>query len=389
MLSLIYAIDYIVYILMALSCFYLLYFSIFSLKKKYKKYEQASKLYHYVILFPAYKEDKVILGSVETFMKQNYPSELYDIVVISDKMEDETNRILSALPIKLLIVNFENSSKAKALNFALDNLDDKKYDGVIIMDADNVVEQDFLTNMNNAFASGLKAIQAHRAAKNQNTDVSVLDGISEEINNSIFRKGFVRAGFSATLSGSGMLFEYTWFRNNISKLFSSGEDKELEAILLKDRIFVEYLEDVHLYDEKTQQTEVFYQQRRRWLAAQYGTLKICIKDLPQALKTSNWDYCNKLLQWMMLPRIMLIGLITIITLLWTLINWTVSIKWWAVLFILFLALFIAVPRDMFNLKLLKALWKIPTLFFLMFLNFFRMKGAYKNFIHTEHDTKHT
>lgn len=374
---------------MALSCFYLLYFSLFSLKKAYKKYEQVSQYHRYVVLFPAYKEDKVILNSVETFLKQDYPSELYDVVVISDKMQAETNAKLESMPVKLIIVNFENSSKAKALNFALNHFEDKEYDGVIIMDADNIAEPDFLNNLNNTFASGVKAIQAHRAAKNQNTDVSVLDGVSEEINNSIFRKGFVRAGFSCTLSGSGMLFDYTWFRDNMSELSSSGEDKEMEALLLKDRIFIEYLEDVHLYDEKTQKTGAFYQQRRRWLAAQYGTLRTCIKDLPQALKQHNWDYCNKLIQWMMLPRIILIGFIAIVTLVWTFVDWTVSIKWWVISLILVFSLAIAIPKDMFNKKLLKAIWRIPSLFVLMFLNFFRMKGAYKNFIHTKHDTKHT
>lgn len=374
---------------MALSCFYLLYFSLFSLKKAYKKYEQVSQYHRYVVLFPAYKEDKVILNSVETFLKQDYPSELYDVVVISDKMQAETNAKLESMPVKLIIVNFENSSKAKALNFALNHFEDREYDGVIIMDADNIAEPDFLNNLNNTFASGVKAIQAHRAAKNQNTDVSVLDGVSEEINNSIFRKGFVRAGFSCTLSGSGMLFDYTWFRDNMSELSSSGEDKEMEALLLKDRIFIEYLEDVHLYDEKTQKTGAFYQQRRRWLAAQYGTLRTCIKDLPQALKQHNWDYCNKLIQWMMLPRIILIGFIAIVTLVWTFVDWTVSIKWWVISLILVFSLAIAIPKDMFNKKLLKAIWRIPSLFVLMFLNFFRMKGAYKNFIHTKHDTKHT
>lgn len=389
MLFFIYAIDYVVYILMALSCLYLLYFSLLSLKKGYKKYEQTPNRHRYVVLFPAYKEDKVIQNSVEAFLKQDYPSELYDIVVISDKMQDETNSSLETLPIKLIIVNFENSSKAKALNFALSHFEDTQYDGVIIMDADNIVESDFLMNLNNVFATGIKAIQAHRAAKNQNTDVSVLDGVSEEINNSIFRKGFVRSGFSSTLSGSGMLFDYIWFRENMAKLSSSGEDKEMEALLLKDRIFIEYLEDVHLYDEKTQKTGAFYQQRRRWLAAQYGTLKVCIKDLPEAIKKHNWDYCNKLIQWMMLPRIMLVGFIAIITLIWTFADWTVSIKWWVVSFILVLALVLAIPKNMFNKKLLKAIWRIPSLFVLMFINFFRMRGAYKNFIHTEHDTKHT
>lgn len=167
-------------------------------------------------------------------------------------MQDNTNERLSRLPIILLKANYEKSSKAKALNFAIDNLDPNKYDIVVILDADNLVEPDFLNEINKTFEAGIKAVQTHRTAKNRNTEIAVLDGISEEVNNSIFRRGHVNLGISSALIGSGMAFDYSWFRNNVKHLHTAGEDKELEVLLLKQRIFIEFLDYVWVYDEKTQ-----------------------------------------------------------------------------------------------------------------------------------------
>jgi cellulose synthase/poly-beta-1,6-N-acetylglucosamine synthase-like glycosyltransferase len=211
-------------------------FALFSLKKSAESYPPVNELMRYLILFPAYKEDKVIVKSVNEFLKQTYPSERYTLVVISDQMQEETNDILRQMPICLLEVHFEQSTKARALNFAIKELDCDKFDAVIIVDGDNLVEPNFLEEVNKACVTvKTKAYQAHRVAKNTNTTVSVLDAVSEEINNSIFRKGFANAGFSATLSGSGMIFEMNWFKEHVAKLTSSGEDKELEVLLLKQK----------------------------------------------------------------------------------------------------------------------------------------------------------
>ena len=75
---------------------------------------------------------------------QNYSKKLYTVVVISDHMQSETNEKLSKLPITLLQPTFEKSSKAKAMQFAINNVKDE-FDNVIILDADNVVRPDFLS----------------------------------------------------------------------------------------------------------------------------------------------------------------------------------------------------------------------------------------------------
>ena len=377
-------IDSLCFFLLGTSVLYLFVFALLSHIKRKDIYPAAGKLHRFVILYPAYKEDRVIENAISNFLEQDYPKSCYDVVVISDQMQDDTINRLKSMPITLMEVHFQQSSKAKAMQYAMENLDKNTYDMVVIMDADNTVEPNFLHELNKAYHSGCLVIQAHRMAKNLNTDTAILDAVSEEINNSIFRKGHVRLGLSAALIGSGMAIDFQWFKKNIFKLQTAGEDKELEALLLKENIFIEYLEHVNVYDEKTQKDSTFYNQRRRWLASQLFAIKNNIGKLPGALFDGKFDYANKICQWMMLPRVLLLGFIGIISIIVLLYQWTWAIKWFILELLLVITLSLAVPDYLVNEQFKKAVWKAPKLFLLMTLNLFRLRGVNKKFIHTEH-----
>lgn len=370
--------------LAALATGYLLLFTIAAMRKRKYHYPEASQYHRIAVIFPAYREDRVIVGAVRSVQAQDYPQDRYTVVVVSDQMQESTNTQLEATGIRLLRANFEHSSKARALQFAMEHLSPGDYDMVVILDADNTVLPDFLRQVNNAFYSGATAIQAHRKAKNLNTDIAVLDAVSEEINNSIFRRGHVRLGLSAALSGSGMAFDFQWFHNHVRHLHTAGEDKELEAMLLKDRVYIDYLDDVPVFDEKTQKKKAYSNQRRRWLAAQYNSLTHTLGDLPKAIITGNWDYCDKLFQWLMPSRVLLLGFVGIITLALFYFKWVWSLKWWGLLFFLVLSFVLAIPDEIADDRFRKALRKTPLIFGMMLLNLFRLRGADKRFIHTPH-----
>lgn len=380
--------DWIFFSLFFLIVLYLLVFSLASLKKcKLKTIMHPDEKKMILVLFPAYKEDEIIIDSVKDFLNQEYPPDRYEVVVISDKMRTETNDSLDELSVTIFKADYENSTKAKALNFAIDKLGDRLFDIVVVLDADNKVEHSFLSDINRTFCNGSKAVQAHRTAKNLNTSIAILDSISEEINNSIFRKGHVNFGLSAALIGSGMAFEYSWFRDNIKKFRTMPEERELETLLLKQRVSIDYLEEVLVYDEKIQKSEIFYKQRRRWFASQIETLKSVILDLPSALYSGNISYADKIIQWLFLPRLLILGFLTGIAFILALFSFAISIKWFALLFLLLFSLIISIPAKFFNKRLLVALWNLPYLFILMFLNIFKVKGVYSRFIHTEKNYK--
>lgn len=383
MYSVFIVIERFLFIIMAITVGYLLLFSLFSIKKRDVIPFVSSKKVKFLILIPAYKEDKVIMDSVNSILEQDYPIDKIELVVISDKMKEETNNALSKFPLTILEINPEKSSKGFALNYAMNNIAESNYGMVVILDADNVVDPSFLSHLNNAYYLGSRAIQTHRVAKNINSQVAILDAISEEINNSIFRKGHVNMGLSSALIGSGMAIDYKWFKAHSGKLVSAGEDKELEIMLLKENIFIDYLDQVFVYDQKVEKEKAFYNQRRRWLAAQFWSLYVGLKYIPKALFSANVDYLDKMLQWAMLPRIMVIGVIATMLVITTFFSLYLSLKWWFILLLLLFALAIAIPDYLITKQSTKAIKRLPILLLLMFLNMFRLRGASKNFIHTK------
>lgn len=139
----------------------------------------------FAILIPAYREDAVIHECVHSCLEQDYPADCFDTVVISDRMQPQTNASLAALPIRLVEVHFEKSTKSKSLNAAMAAIGND-YDIALVLDADNVIPYDYLSDINDLFANPeVEIVQTHRSAKNLNNDMALLDAISEEINNTI------------------------------------------------------------------------------------------------------------------------------------------------------------------------------------------------------------
>ncbi len=379
--------DWILFVLLGLSILYLFVFALASMRRRTYTFAPAPVRHRFVIFIPGYKEDRVLEEAVDAALDQDYPRESFEVVVIADHCGERLLESLRRKPVRLLDVAFEDSSKAKALNYALDSLGEEPFEVAVILDADNTVERDFLTRLNDAYHSGAQAIQAHRRAKNLNTDTAILDAASEEINNSIFRRGHVALGISSALIGSGMAFDYGWFRENARKISTAGEDKELEVLLLKQGVFIEYLDDLVVLDEKIQQGRSFYNQRRRWLSAQFYSLFSGLRDLPGALISGNVDYADKLVQWMMPPRILLMGGVPLWALVMTIFDAPASIKWWVLLMLLLFSLAFALPDYLVTKEFKRALRKAPLLFVLMALNLFRMRGAHKKFIHTDHGSQ--
>lgn len=376
-------IDILLFIPIAFSIGYIFIFAILSLLHSKHTTTPTQITHRFLVIFPAYAEDQVITDAIGDFLRQEYGRDHFDVVVVSDHMLDETNERLKALPINLLIATYENSSKAKALQLTISKMGDD-YDYVIILDADNKVDANFLSRINNYCTKDTIAIQAHRQAKNLNTPVALLDAVSEEINNSIFRKGHSNISMSAALIGSGMCIEYNWFKEHVFALSTSGEDKELEEALLLEGKHIEYLEDIPVYDEKVQNGKNFGNQRKRWIAAQIYALKSLAKNLPKATREKRIDYIDKFIQQLLLPRSICIVLVPVITIAVILINHNYAIKWITVCLMLLLALLIAIPKKFYNKRTLLAAMSIPGLVCRMIANLLHLKGANQNFIHTQH-----
>ena len=387
--NLIHIVDIVLWFVAACSVVYVVFFAFISLF--YDKEDQiaihaaalSNRKTKFLILFPAYNEDRVIINAVEQFLQQDYPKTHYTVAVISDHMQPSTNEQLGEMSIKLLTPTFEKSSKAKAMQYAINHIEGE-FDNVVILDADNVVRRDFLSQLN-ILCTLYDAIQCHRCAKNANNNVAVLDGASEEINNTIFRKAHNRLGLSSALIGSGMCFNYNVFKRNVFQLKTAGEDREMEALLLQQGIFIKYAPDIHVFDEKVSNQDNFQRQRMRWMTAQIQSLFNQLPMIPKAITHGNINFIDKTIQQALIPRSILVVFLTIISLLMTILVYEWCIKWWILLGLLAIALFIAIPAPLRFKSFAKAL-SIPGLVLRMLKNVLHIDRKNTDFIHTTHET---
>ena len=389
MWSILHSIDIALWVIIAGSVFYVVFFAIISLF--YEKEDQvaahaaalSNRQSKFLILYPAYKEDRVIINAVENILLQDYPTSHYTVVVISDHMQPETNDYLRQLPITLLEPVFEKSSKAKAMQYAINEVQGD-FDQVVVLDADNVVRPEFLSQLN-VLCTVYDAIQCHRCAKNANNDVAVLDGASEEINNTIFRKAHNRLGMSSALIGSGMCFNYDLFRKNVFQLSTAGEDREMEALLLHQEIFIKYAPEIHVFDEKVSSQDNFQRQRMRWMTAQIQSLLSNLPKIPHAIIHGKINFIDKTIQQALIPRSILIVLLVGISVIMTIFMPSWCEKWWVLFGCLAIALFVALPRQLRFRSFAKVL-AIPGLVLRMLKNILHIDRKNIDFIHTEHHT---
>ena len=342
--QLLYIIDWFLFGIVALTVLYLMVFTIASLFFHQQALTKTKQQNRFIILISAYNNPGVI-HTVKSILAQSYPQRLFDVTVISDHNDEMTNFRLAQEPVTLLTSNFTKSTKAKALQLAVNNLPQFKiYDVAIILDAGNVVDTEFLSMMNDAFESaGTKAIQAHRLSRNRDTTASRMGSVFEEINNSIFRRGHIVLGLSAGLMGSGCAFDFNWFKSNIFNIKSAWEDKEMEALLMRQHVYVDYFDQIFVFDEKTREAKEFNRERGRWIKAQFWMFLHNIRFFPMAILNRQYNWADKIIQWMLIPRMVMMAIIIGMCIILPCIYTSLAFKWWGLFAIVLLLFALATP----------------------------------------------
>ena len=345
-------------------CMTVVYMGIFAMASMFSQHEdtpKSRKENRFIIFIPAFKNGASAEQTVRSILGQVYPQRLFDVTVVADQLDEMSNFRLAQQPITLLIPNFSKSSRAKSLQLAINNLPQfKLYDNAVVLNPGNIVEPEFLTQLNDAYeAAGTKAIQCHMLSQNRDTISARLSAIFEEINNSIFRRGHVTLGLSAAASNSAMAFDFNWFKANIMTTKTTWDDKELEARLLRQHIFVDYFDDIMVFSEKTRKAEDFSRQRGRWLMSQLATIIRNIRYLPGAIIQRHYDLVDKIIQWMLIPRIIMMGIIILMGIFMPFIYFSLAIKWWALFAIVLFIFALATPNYLVDDKWDQTFFSIP------------------------------
>ena len=375
-------IDWIMFILISLTVLYLGVFAITSLFVRHSETPKAKKQNRFIVLITSYKGGKNLEMTVKSILGQSYTQRQFDVTVIADHEDEMTMFHLAQQPITLLTPNFERQSRIKSLQLAINNLPQFKiYDAVVILEAGDVVETEFLEQVNDAYeAAGTKAIQTHKVSLNRDSIPARLSAIFEEINNSIFRRGHISVGLSAALASSGMAFEFNWFKDYIQTAKANWSDKELEALLTRQHIYVDYFDKIEVYNEKARQAEDFNRQHLSWIWTQFRTIIRNIHYLPSAIAKRHYDLIDKLLQWLLIPRIIMMAVIIMMGILVPFIYMSAALKWWALFAFVLLFFAIATPNYLVDEKWDSTFFKMPFVFISPILNKFEWGKRFNKMI---------
>jgi cellulose synthase/poly-beta-1,6-N-acetylglucosamine synthase-like glycosyltransferase len=340
------------------------------------------------VFIPACQEDGVIIGTVESVLRQDYPTDCFEVIVIADRLKPATLETLKTFPVSVVEVQFENSTKSKALNAAIEWLGNRRpdFETAVVIDADNHMAPGSLWQMNAVLQAGALAVQGQRAPKNLQSAFAMLDAASESANNHILCRGHRALGLSARLAGSGMAFDFNLFCTVMCQIDAvGGFDKELELRLTQLGVRIEYNEDAIVLDEKVSRSDTFSKQRSRWIAAQFKYARRFVPAAAYALvRHGSLDFFNKAMQMTLPPRLLLPGFL----LSGMLINYALlgisdlTVLWSLMLACNLLTFAIALPGFVYQPRHFRLWAQIPAAFFATITALFHVRTASKYFLVT-------
>ena len=247
---------------------YQLLISICSFVKLKDKPMLVNKNHKFMAIIPAHNEESVIANLIESLKKQDYPKDLFDIYVIADNCTDKTKVIAENAGV-IVYERFDENGKTKghALQWFLakkieENAD---YDAFCVFDADNIVDKNFIKNMNKKLCQGEEVVQGYRDIKNP-TDSWISSGyaIFYWMMNRFYHLARYNLGLSTLINGTGFMVKFDVVKPNGWKTYTLTEDIEfsLQRIIAGRKLG--WATDAIVYDEQPVGFKQSWSQRSRW-----------------------------------------------------------------------------------------------------------------------------
>lgn len=269
MKNLIYIFTAVFQILSFLLTSYFLIISFFGLAKRKNYYEKSSPSKSFALIVAAHDEEIVIANIIESLKELDYPKHLYDIFVIADNCTDKTVLIAKEHG-AIVYERFEPQKRGKgfALEWMFNNIFkmDKKYDSIVVFDADNLASKNFLNEMNNKLMNGYKVVQGYLDSKNPHDSwISESYSISFWTSNRLFQLSRSNLGLSNQIGGTGFCIDYDVLKKLGWGATCLTEDLEFSCKLVLNGYKVGWAHDAVIYDEKPLTLKQSWSQRKRWM----------------------------------------------------------------------------------------------------------------------------
>ena len=266
---------------------YQLVVSLCSLIKLKDKPLVVNKEHKFMAIVPAHNEEAVVGNLVESLKAQDYPEDKFDIYVIADNCTDDTAKVAKeAGAIVLKRFDEEKKTKGFALNWFLKQKieENADYDAFCVFDADNIVDKNFLKNMNKKLCQGEEVVQGYRDIKNPR-DSWVASGyaIFYWMMHRFYHLARYNLGLSALLNGTGFMVKFDLVKPNGWQTITLTEDIEFSLMNIIDGRKVGWSTDAIVYDEQPITFAQSWSQRSRWTVGHLQCMKHYTSDLAKGV----------------------------------------------------------------------------------------------------------
>lgn len=280
--------NFAMFLLFALMYTYQLVYMFIAFKAKRKKTtgENTAHLHRYAVIIVARNEELVIGQLIKSIKNQNYPSDLIDIFIIADNCTDHTARVARAAgAIVRERFNKVQVGKGYALDYMLKIIEReysaKKYDGYFIFDADNLLDENYIAEMNKTFNQGYRVITSYRNSKNYDQNwISAGYGLWFLHEAEYLNLPRMTLNSSCAVSGTGFLVHADVLKENGGwhhHLLTEDIEFSVSQIIKGEKIG--YCKKAIFYDEQPITFQQSWNQRLRWAKGFYQVFAKYGRDL--------------------------------------------------------------------------------------------------------------
>ena len=247
-----------------------------------------NKDHRFMAIIPAHNEQEVVGNLIESLKNQTYNKELYDIYVIADNCTDNTAKVAKEAG-AIVLERFDETKKTKgyALDWFLQQKikEDAPYDAFFVFDADNIVDKDFIKNMNRKLCQGEDVVQGYRDIKNP-TDSWISAGYAlfYWTMHKFYHLARYNIGLSPLLNGTGFMVRFDIVKPTGWDTQTLTEDIEFSLKRIIDGRKLGWSTDAIVYDEQPVGFKQSWSQRSRWTVGHIQCLARYTKALAVAIK---------------------------------------------------------------------------------------------------------
>jgi 1,2-diacylglycerol 3-beta-glucosyltransferase len=245
-----------------------------------------------LFLVPAHDEELLIAGCVRSLLGMAYPGTHRRVVVIADNCSDATARLAREVGAESMErVDAKLPGKPRAIAWALSQIDLRKWDACVIVDADSTVAPTFALGLAKLAPLNDIVFQPNNGVLNEFENwLTRLGGLLGRCRFQVTYPLKQSAGLNCPISngmgiGTNLLIRDGWLS------FSITEDTELYAIYTEAGVTIRHASAANLFSQESRSLQEGATQRRRWLA---GRLYIIREWGPRLLGSKNIGWRQKL-----------------------------------------------------------------------------------------------